>query len=74
MKKRRLVRGERSMRVYADNAATTRLNPKAKEAMFDYYSTVFGNPSSVHSIGIEAAEALRHARKNIADLMGCIFI
>lgn len=59
------------MRVYADNAATTRLNPKAKEAMLDYYSTVFGNPSSVHSIGIEAAEALRHSRKNIADLMGC---
>ena len=44
------------MRVYADNAATTRMSEVAIKAMMPYMSEVYGNPSSLHSIGQEAKE------------------
>ena len=46
------------MRVYADNAATTKMNKVAIDAMLPYMDKVYGNPSSIHSVGQEAAEAL----------------
>ena len=42
------------MRVYADNAATTKMSRTAIEAMLPYFDKVFGNPSSLHSVGQEA--------------------
>lgn len=58
------------MRIYADNAATTKVSPKVIEAMLPYFDKVYGNPSSLHTRGQEAAEALAEARARIATLIG----
>ena len=52
--------------VYADNAATTQMSRAAIDAMLPYMETVYGNPSSLHSVGQQAAEALQSARERIA--------
>ena len=59
------------MRVYADNAATTRVSKAALDAMLPYFTEVYGNPSSLHSFGQEAKEALENARERIAGHLGC---
>lgn len=59
------------MKIYADNAATTAMSRSAIEAMFPYMGEIYGNPSSLHSVGQEAAEALASARERIASLLGC---
>ena len=59
------------MRVYADNAATTRVSQTALNAMMPYFTEVYGNPSSLHSFGQEAKEALENARERIAAHLGC---
>ena len=59
------------MYVYADNAATTRVSQTALEAMMPYFREVYGNPSSLHSVGQEAKEALESARERIAAHLGC---
>ena len=59
------------MQVYADNAATTRMSRRAIDAMLPYLDTVYGNPSSLHTVGQRAAEALLAARERIARLLGC---
>ena len=52
--------------VYADNAATTQMSRVAIDAMLPYMETIYGNPSSLHSVGQQAAEALQNARERIA--------
>ena len=52
--------------VYADSAATTQMSRAAIDAMLPYMETVYGNPSSLHSVGQQAAEALQNARERIA--------
>ena len=59
------------MQVYADNAATTKMSKVAIDAMLPYFETVYGNPSSLHSLGQEAKEALEEARKTVAECLGC---
>lgn len=59
------------MRVYADNAATTRMSRTAIDAMLPYMDSIYGNPSSLHTAGQEAAEALWHAREIMARNLGC---
>ena len=59
------------MTVYADNAATTKMSRTAIEAMLPYMETTYGNPSSLHSIGQAAADALKSARARMASLLGC---
>lgn len=59
------------MIVYADNAATTRTSDRAVQAMMPYFTTVFGNPSSLHSDGQCAKEALEQARESVAKRLGC---
>ncbi len=59
------------MQIYADNAATTRMSQTAIQAMLPYFDTVYGNPSSLHSAGQRANEALTSARERIAKLLGC---
>ena len=54
------------MRVYADNAATTKLSPAAKEAMLPYFDEIYGNPSTLYTLGQEAAEHLLACRTEIA--------
>lgn len=58
------------MQIYADNAATTRMSQKAKEAMLKYFDEIYGNPSSLHTPGQIANEALCDARKRIAGILG----
>ena len=55
--------------VYADNAATTQMSRAAIDAMLPYMETVYGNPSSLHSVGQQAAEALQNARERIAECL-----
>ena len=58
------------MRIYADNAATTKMSKKAIEAMLPYFEEIYGNPSSLNTTGQIAAEALAKAREKIASLIG----
>ena len=59
------------MQIYADNAATTRLSDTALTAMLPYLQQEYGNPSSLHSVGQRAQEALTDARARIAQRLGC---
>ena len=59
------------MQIYADNAATTRLSDTALNAMLPYLQGEYGNPSSLHSVGQRAQEALTDARTRIAARLGC---
>ena len=59
------------MQVYADNAATTKMSAAAIKAMEPYMAEIYGNPSSLHSIGQKANEALVSARERIASCLGC---
>ncbi len=59
------------MHVYADNAATTKMSAVALDAMMPYLTDVYANPSSLHSDGQRAKEALEAARARIAECLGC---
>ncbi len=59
------------MQIYADNAATTKMSRMAIDAMLPYMEEYYGNPSSLHSVGQKAAEALAEARETVAGLLGC---
>ena len=59
------------MRIYLDNGATTKMSQAAIHAMLPYMDTIYGNPSSLHSAGQAAAEALADARQRIANRLGC---
>ena len=61
--------GEKIMKIYADNAATTRMSRTAIDAMIPYMEKVYGNPSSLYSIGQEAKEALDQAREEVAAVI-----
>jgi cysteine desulfurase len=56
--------------VYLDHAATTALDPRVCEAMLPYLGQACGNPSSFHSIGKQAKDAVDAARERIAKLLG----
>ena len=59
------------LQVYADNAATTKMSSAAIQAMLPYFDNIYANPSSLHSLGQEAKEALEAARSEIAACLGC---
>lgn len=59
------------MYVYADNAATTAMSRAAVDAMLPYLQNIYGNPSSLYTIGQKAKEALCSARESIASNLGC---
>jgi len=56
-------------RIYLDNAATTPLEPAVLEAMMPYFTTHFGNPSSIYSYGRETRMAIEAARKTVAKIL-----
>ena len=58
------------MHVYADNAATTKMNTAAIAAMLPCFDSVYGNPSSLYSVGQKAKEHLENARARIAACIG----
>src|SRR5690349_6900492 len=57
-------------RIYLDNAATTPLDPEVLDAMLPYFTTHFGNPSSIYSFGRETRLAIENARKSVAKNLG----
>ena len=59
------------MQVYADNAATTKMSKTAISTMTAYFENVYANPSSLHTAGQNAKEALEYARGQIAACLGC---
>lgn len=61
------------MYIYADNAATTKMNDVAIEAVMDTMKNIYGNPSSLHSVGQKAKEVLEKARMDIAGCVGADF-
>lgn len=63
------------MKVYLDNAATTRLDPEVLEVMLPLMTEQFGNPSSIHSFGRAVRSSIEKARKSIAGILnaGCQF-
>ena len=58
------------MQVYADNAATTKMSKTAISAMTAYFENVYANPSSLHTAGQNAKEALENARAHVAACLG----
>lgn len=57
--------------IYLDAAATTPIRRQVVEAMWPYLTGEFGNPSSVHSLGAQAARGLVEARERVAAALGC---
>lgn len=58
------------MPIYLDYNATTPIDPRVAEAMLPFVQRCYGNPSSGHAMGQEAAAAVAKGRKNVADLIG----
>ena len=58
------------VKIYADNAATTKMSRRAIDAMMPYIEEVYGNPSSLYSDGQRAKEAIEEARRSVAALIG----
>jgi len=66
-----MAKGEAAAeRVYLDNAATTRVDPRVAEAMWPFLVERFGNPSSLHPTGMDAARAVKAARESLAEAVG----
>ena len=59
------------MQVYADNAATTKTSANALKAMMACFEEIYGNPSSLHTVGQQAKEVLEDARARVAACLGC---
>ena len=57
--------------IYVDNGATTKMSRVAIDSMLPYMEKFYGNPSSLHTAGQKAAEALQSARESVADCLGC---
>ncbi|HLB74243.1 MAG TPA: IscS subfamily cysteine desulfurase [Sedimentisphaerales bacterium] len=55
--------------IYVDHAATTPVDPRVLEAMRPFFMSHFGNPSSAHSVGAAARQAIEKARSRIAELI-----
>lgn len=64
------VRGfEEKLMIYLDSHATTRTDPRVVSAMLPYFTELYANPASVHSLGVEAAGAIDLARERVAKLI-----
>jgi len=57
--------------IYLDNSATTRVSAKASGKALEVMRESFGNPSSLHSLGFEAEQIVKNAKKNLASALGC---
>jgi len=57
-------------RIYFDNNATTRVDPRVVDAMLPFFTEHFGNPSSMHADGAVVAAAVKRARSQVQALVG----
>src|SRR3989338_8849786 len=69
---RHMFRRIKMKEIYLDHAATTYMDKEVLEEMLPYFTENYGNPSSFHSKGLEAKEALDEARLRIAKILNCI--
>ena len=60
-------------RIYLDHAATTPLSVEAREAMLPWLTEGYGNPSSLHSEGRRAKDAIDSTREILSEALGCLF-
>jgi cysteine desulfurase len=65
-----MMNGEKSNRIYLDNAATTCIDERVIDAMLPFYYDVFGNPSSLHRTGTSSKSVLENSREVIAGTIG----
>src|SRR5215211_4544327 len=66
-----MIPGETTSHIYLDHAATTPVDPRVVEAMLPYWTTAWGNPSSLYEAGRAARAALDEARGGVARVLGC---
>lgn len=57
--------------IYLDNAATTKISETVFESMMPYFTSCYGNASSIYRLGRESAIALNNARTDVAECLGC---
>lgn len=57
--------------IYLDNNATTRLDPRVLEVMMPFLTEEYANAASTHPFGLRAHEAVKLARQQVAQLLGC---
>ena len=57
--------------IYLDHAATTALDPRVLEAMLPYFTSEYGNASSIYTLGRHAMQAIDRSREQVAELLGC---
>src|SRR5437660_8360007 len=57
--------------IYLDHAATTALDPRVLDVMLPYFTTEYGNASSIYTLGRHAMQAIDGAREQVAGLLGC---
>ena len=66
-----MIRRKLFMNIYADNAATTKMSEHAINTMLFHMKEVYGNPSSLYSVGQKAKEALEDARRRASAVLNC---
>ncbi len=57
--------------IYLDYNATSPADPRVIQAMMPYFHDISANPSSIHSAGVQARDAVEHARQNLTKLLNC---
>jgi cysteine desulfurase len=57
--------------IYFDHAATTALDARVLDAMLPYFTTEYGNASSIYTLGRHAMQAIDSAREQVAGVLGC---
>ena len=57
--------------IYFDHAATTPVRPEVLESMLPYFSKLYGNPSSIYTLGQESRKAVDDSRETIARILNC---
>ena len=57
--------------IYLDNNATTKLDPRVLEAMMPFLTESYANAASTHLFGVKTHEAVKNARAQVANLIGC---
>ncbi len=60
-----------NQKIYLDHAATTPIDLRVAQGMLPYFSTKFGNPSSIHAFGQQADAALEASRQTVAQVLNC---